>query len=539
MTVLVNAPRMPGDQPFAALVGIELVGDNGTPVVGYVSGTDRVVQTRLQFKADGNNPLSDALGEWEVDLDPNSLIEPGGTVYRITEQRGRSQAATHIVTVPAIGGPFTVLECLDELPGTIMAGPLAAHIGDGLDAHDASAISVIAAGNLAAVDAQSAFVELDAQDTAEAAARVAADSAEAAARIAADATVTADLAAAVASTTASLATKASLTTRDRFLRNKEFGGSSGGAGTIDQNALSIFHINNPFGPGVPVAYFNDGGHFYTVMSINVSGRVDLPDAYNKIRPLTTNGYMIGAWTDLTATEPALCLRTNFFEGPWIQGRAHLGYRRWELRSNGDIGWAPDGAGGVSNLEANPANDVAVDLLLGRKGAGVLGMDSTAASNAEMRINSPGGEAIVQLQRNGANGWSVHQGSAVTSSYILQGTAIPLRMYSSSNLGRVAIGGGDRTGSVLSVIGNNTTIPHLTVKKFSNTTTADLFQAMDELEAVLFRIGRGGRPILKVPTPPPLGDLADGETALSNDAAGNLIVTSRVAGALKTATVAVA
>lgn len=154
MTILTNAPRLPGAQPFAALVEIELVGEDGAAVAGYITGTGQVVQSQLQFHADGSHALSSAVGEWSVNLTPNASIEPAGTAYRIVEHRGRSGHTTHIVSVPASGGPYTVLECLSDLPGALPAPPLAAHIADALDAHDASAVSVAAGLSLVGSNVQ-------------------------------------------------------------------------------------------------------------------------------------------------------------------------------------------------------------------------------------------------------------------------------------------------------------------------------------------------------------------------------------------------
>lgn len=128
MTILTNAPRLPGAQPFAALVEIELVGEDGAAVAGYLTGTGQVVQSQRQFHADGKNALSSAVGEWSVNLTPNASIEPAGTVYRVVEHRGRSGHITHVVEVPAAGGPYTVLQCLSDIPGALPAPPLAAHI---------------------------------------------------------------------------------------------------------------------------------------------------------------------------------------------------------------------------------------------------------------------------------------------------------------------------------------------------------------------------------------------------------------------------
>lgn len=177
MTILTNGPRLPGAQPFGALVEIELVGEGGAAVAGYVTGTDEVVQSQLQFHADGKNALSPAVGEWAVDLTPNASIEPAGTVYRIVEQRGRSGSTTHIVSVPATGGPYTILECITDLPGSLPFGPLLVHLNDATDAHDASAVSVVPSASLAAATVQAALDELAAEATTEAATRSTADTA--------------------------------------------------------------------------------------------------------------------------------------------------------------------------------------------------------------------------------------------------------------------------------------------------------------------------------------------------------------------------
>ncbi len=193
VTEITNAPRLPGDQPFAPLVGIELIDDSRRAIAGYVPGTAQTVQRRLQFRADGNNEFSDALGEWSVDLVPNAWIVPEGTLYRVTEQRGRSLESVHIIEIPEDDGPYTVLDVLVDAPGS-SASQLLAHVSDEVDAHDAASVSVEPVGNLEAEDAQSAFAELDAQLTAEAAARAAADSTEATTRGAADTTLATNLA---------------------------------------------------------------------------------------------------------------------------------------------------------------------------------------------------------------------------------------------------------------------------------------------------------------------------------------------------------
>lgn len=73
-------------------------------------------------------------------------------------------------------------------------------------------------------------------------------------------------------------------------------------------------------------------------------------------------------------------------------------------------------------------------------------------------------------------------------------------------------------------------------------TADVAQWQDNAAtpATAARINRNGRLMLRPPqTAPALGDMVDGELAFSTDASGNLVIHARVAGALKTATVALA
>ncbi len=193
MTVITNAPRLPGDQPSAPLVAIELLDDNRQPVVGYVSGSSEAVHQRMAFAANGQHALSPALSDWSVDLVPNAQIEPAGTVYRITEQRGRAMAAIHIVEVPENGGPYSVLQTLIDEPGS-MGSLLLDHLAVAVDAHDASAVSVEEIAGLDATDVQAALAEHQDDIDDENAARGAAMTAEAAARSAADATLTTNLA---------------------------------------------------------------------------------------------------------------------------------------------------------------------------------------------------------------------------------------------------------------------------------------------------------------------------------------------------------
>lgn len=79
-----------------------------------------------------------------------------------------SVASTDIVevTVDPGGTPLTRKATLAQIATFTDAQGLAAHLADATDAHDASAISVVPAGNIAATDVQAALAELDSEKSA-------------------------------------------------------------------------------------------------------------------------------------------------------------------------------------------------------------------------------------------------------------------------------------------------------------------------------------------------------------------------------------
>jgi hypothetical protein len=94
-------------------------------------------------------------------------------------------------------------------------------------------------------------------------------------------------------------------------------------------------------------------------------------------------------------------------------------------------------------------------------------------------------------------------------------------------------------TVVSALATGTGIIAFRARRNASGTTADIVTVEDESGSALSRFNKAGRFTTKVATAPALGDLADGDLALSTDASGNLIVTSRISGALKTATVTTA
>ncbi len=91
---------------------------------------------------------------------------------------------------------------------------------------------------------------------------------------------------------------------------------------------------------------------------------------------------------------------------------------------------------------------------------------------------------------------------------------------------------------LTVYGQGGVLPTATL--FANTgQTGDILQVSGQVPGIFSRYNKNGVFMTRVGTAPVLADMVDGETAISRNAGGDLIITSRVAGALKTATVAVA
>lgn len=214
MPVVSNTEKDPAGAPHRnALVHVRLVAALVGAYPGYVSGSDFSIIGEWSTRTDSD-------GDWSVDLVANELISPADTYYHADVAPKVGYPVRHEFAVPNGAGPYRVEDILTNPPANLPV----LHLLDPTDAHDASAISVVPGGNLAATDAQAALLELDAQDTAEAAARaaadasilidagadlaaettarIAADTAEASARTAADSTLTTNLAAEVTNRTA-------------------------------------------------------------------------------------------------------------------------------------------------------------------------------------------------------------------------------------------------------------------------------------------------------------------------------------------------
>lgn len=106
-----------------------------------------------------SRPRVSATGAWSATLTANSAITPAGSVYQVvTQVPGRAWLVDYI-SVPAGTASYTVQSLLTDPPAAIAPSALGGHIGNPLDAHDASAISFIPSGAITAEDVQGAIAQ--------------------------------------------------------------------------------------------------------------------------------------------------------------------------------------------------------------------------------------------------------------------------------------------------------------------------------------------------------------------------------------------
>jgi hypothetical protein len=145
------------------------------------------VRIRLFASTEGDDPgyaeqtetfgptfvTTDEDGHAELTLRPNSDFVPPGTVSEVTETHPDGRSFTYYISVPDGAGPYWVGDILTDPPGALAPGALSAHLADPSDAHDASAISFVPTGSIAATTVQGALAELATEETASLAAHVA------------------------------------------------------------------------------------------------------------------------------------------------------------------------------------------------------------------------------------------------------------------------------------------------------------------------------------------------------------------------------
>lgn len=141
-----------GTAPDHATVDIELVASVTGRSIGWIPTEDLGVGARTHLTCD-------TTGKWTSGLQPNSLINPANTVYRVTYRTANWSTSFHI-SVPNTVGLHRVEDILTDAPGSLPTSALTNHLTDTLDAHDASAVSFLPTGTIAATDTQSAVAEV-------------------------------------------------------------------------------------------------------------------------------------------------------------------------------------------------------------------------------------------------------------------------------------------------------------------------------------------------------------------------------------------
>lgn len=147
MPTVTNTIKYPDGTVAAGRVTIDLVGTNGSPLTdgAYVSASDFAIEA--SYAADL------VAGVWSVTLTANSLINPAGTRWRVSEHiQGRP--TVYYLDVPNGAGPYFVEDILDEAPATIASSAMRSHLDDTADAHAASAIT-----NAVSTNAQNDFAQ--------------------------------------------------------------------------------------------------------------------------------------------------------------------------------------------------------------------------------------------------------------------------------------------------------------------------------------------------------------------------------------------
>lgn len=145
MPVVFNTINRPASQlPADAAVVIELVGEHGRRVVGYVPTLDITIEGAYR------PAVAATTFRWDATLVANSLIEPVGTQYKVTE-RVDDVTVTHGITVPAGDGPYHVPDILEDgFPGALASPPLQDEIERALAAEAALQNALGAAPDTAA-----------------------------------------------------------------------------------------------------------------------------------------------------------------------------------------------------------------------------------------------------------------------------------------------------------------------------------------------------------------------------------------------------
>lgn len=113
MTIVRETYVAPGGAPARVRhVSVVLAGEDGKPITGYVHAAGQTIVTSRRFALSPSGLIS-------IDLVPNSLIEPSGTVWKrtVTFEDGSRDVAYWIV--PDVPGPVDAADIMADPPGAI------------------------------------------------------------------------------------------------------------------------------------------------------------------------------------------------------------------------------------------------------------------------------------------------------------------------------------------------------------------------------------------------------------------------------------
>jgi hypothetical protein len=113
VTLVRNVVTKPGGSLAVGVrVRVRLIASDPPGAPGFLGATDRTIV--------GEWPtLTNAAGQWELDLEPNANITPANTVYEVMENVGRQSAARYYVSVPIGAGPYWVGDILTDAPAPL------------------------------------------------------------------------------------------------------------------------------------------------------------------------------------------------------------------------------------------------------------------------------------------------------------------------------------------------------------------------------------------------------------------------------------
>jgi hypothetical protein len=162
----------------------------------------------------------------------------------------------------------------------------------------------------------------------------------------------------------------------------------------------------------------------------------------------------------------------------------------------------------------------------------LRASSIGTNDFSFLVNAGLGQtAYIKTQVAGVDALVFQTTGAGASAYVaVQGVGV-MRLYNSSTIGKVAIGGGDDSGGTLTVLGNNSAVPVFRARRTSSSQSVDIVQVLSETPTVLSRFNKAGVFGTRVNAAPADADVATSEAMLwfdNTNGAGKLMVKAKTA-----------